>query len=575
MLSPPRTLDTSGARRRPWPLAALLGLAACTGDAQEPTSDTTEPSGSASGTTSTGTADEPPTSAPDPSSSTATATTLEPTTTGTTEPIADEDTTTTGTSTGDTSTSDATSTSTTGSSTSDTTDTGTEGSTGDPVLPCDAPDLEHAPPVVMIDGLTAVPIDILDLDAGVTIDAVTKKVTASATLQFRTGGQDGHPLFDLRQTILGATLDGDPVAPAMMAFHDLGGGPGADMRVLAVDLPACSEHTLVFNYEIKTPNAPQSKGLIWEGNTTRFKWDSWSSDLWPARYLEAWFPANLIYDRFPVALEIQLFNAAFPHVVATNAVVTDLGPHHWQLAFPAHYTALSPMFVVVAEGRVERMSVAIDLVDATDLTLELWKDIDVGVTLTDFRAAVEAALNQAVATVGPYPHGDRFVAYAWNELSRSMEYAGATTTVPQYADHETFHSWWGRALRPATQNDGWIDEAWDMHSVTIGFNETPIDFFADPVVLCPENPWIRITPDAAYDVGEAVFAGIAAMVGSPALQAAMKEFYTLHADDLVTTAQLEQHLYCTLAEPGVRAVFHRFVHGNFGDPAPPPPDYCD
>lgn len=545
-------------------LACLLALAACQAD-DDGMSPAEASTGQPASTDDTG---GPTTGPHDPTSSTS-----ETGATDTTEPAADA-TSTTSTGDIDTSTGDISTTST--SDTSDTTATTADQTTGDLDDDCGAAELIHAPPAAEVDGLTAVPIDIFKNTAVVTIDAATKKVTAVATLEFRLGPVGGDPLFDLRQPVLTAELDGQSIPPQLLAAHDLGGGPGAELRVLAADLPPCSAHTLVLTYEIIKPNAPQSKAIVWEGDTTRLKWDSWNSDLWPGRYLESWFPANLIYDHFPFTLELTLLNSNFPHALATNGALEQLADHHWKISYPGQYTALSPMFVLVAESRVDRSTVELDLVDATSLTLELWKDKDVPTTLPEFQAILAPVLDDLVTTVGPYPHGDRFVAYAWNDPSRSMEYDGATTTTPESADHETFHSWWGRSVKPATQNDGWIDEAWDMHSVTVGFNETPIDMFADPVTLSPKNPWIRITPGESYTVGEQVFAGIGAMVGTPALRAAMTEFYTAHTHDQVTTAQLEQHLFCVLNnEAGVRAVFHRFVYGYDGEPAPVPPDFCD
>ncbi len=544
-------------------VACTLTLSAC-GDAGE-TSTTSETSSSSSTAATTGapTSTDPTTSPPDPSTTTSDTTSTSDTSSDTTEPIADD--TTTSSTTDPTTTTEDPSTSTT----STTTDTGTTGDADDACA------IEHAPPVTQVDGLTAVPIDILDLSAVVTIDAATKSANATATLHFRVGPDAGSPLFDLRQVIVGAALDGDPIDPILLKARDLGGGPGATMRVLNAPLLACSEHTLELTYKLQKPGSPESKDLVWEGQTTRVKWDSWNSDLWPGRYLEAWFPANLIFDRFPFDLDITLSNSQVPHLLATNGALETPDDHHWQISYPPSFTALSPMFVLVAADRVETSTVIVDLVDDTKLTLELWRDLDSATDLPTFQSALQLSFDTFIPQVGPYAHGDRFVGYAWNDPGRSMEYDGATTTILEAADHELFHSWWGRSIKPATQNDGWIDEAWDMHSVTIGFNETPIDFMDDPVTLSSQNPWVRITPDAAYDTGERVFAGIAAMVGTAELQLVMRTFYAEHTGELVTTAQLERYLFCSLGEPGVRAVFHRFVYGQFGDPAAPPPDYCD
>jgi len=51
-------------------------------------------------------------------------------------------------------------------------------------------------------------------------------------------------MFDLRQTIEDAALDGSAISPTDMPAVDLGGGPGAEMRVLHRELAAGSEHVL-------------------------------------------------------------------------------------------------------------------------------------------------------------------------------------------------------------------------------------------------------------------------------------------------------------------------------------------
>lgn len=531
---------------------------ACGDDGAAPPGTTTDAAGTSTGAPTTG-EPAPSTGAPDPTtgdaddSSTSTSSTGGPA--DTTGPVADD-----------------TTTARPDDSTGDT--TGVVDTTGDVNDECDVPALLHAPPVTLKDGLTAVPIDILDASAVVTIDAMTKKAAAEATVQFQLGPDGGDPVFDLRQTILSATLDGVDVEPAQLAAHDLGGGPDAEMRVLAVDLPPCSEHTLVLHYDINTPDVPVAKGMQWD--QTRVKWDAWNSDLYAARYLEQWFPANLIYDRFPFTLELELLNNPAKHLLATNGLSNSPEQNHWIVTWPDSSTALSMMFVLAASDRVETKTVMVDLPDNTKIALELWRDLTLPIQLAGFQTDMQGFLNEFVTTVGPYPHGDRFVAYAWDNPTRSMEYDGGTTTSPDAADHETFHSWWGRSIKPATQNDGWIDEAWDMHSVTIGFNETPLDFMADPVVLASTNPWNRVTPDDSYIVGEQVFAGIGAMVGTAKLQMAMHNFFAAHVGEFITTAQLERHLFCELDnEAGVRAAFRRFVYGLDGEPPPPPNDYCD
>jgi hypothetical protein len=65
-----------------------------------------------------------------------------------------------------------------------------------------------APPVKMVDGLVAVPIDIQQLDARVLFDIATRKAKVETILHFLMGNTDGNPIFDLRQDIQEAYLRG-------------------------------------------------------------------------------------------------------------------------------------------------------------------------------------------------------------------------------------------------------------------------------------------------------------------------------------------------------------------------------
>ena len=530
-------------------LHGLLTLAAC-GDAG--TGAETDSDGSAtSGEPSTG---ESPTTTPD-----------EPTT---------GDSATDDSPTGDASTGDAT----TGSSGDPTTDssTGTGGSTtGVNDEACATPDLLAGPPVETVDGLVAVPIDITTVDAKVVIDAATKTALAEATMLFRTGSQDGHPIFDLRQEVVTATLDGTPVDPLELALHDFGLGLDFGLRILERELPACTDHTLVLTYAIEQPNAPESRAMVWQPGSTRVKWDLWSTDLYPGRYLEQWFPANLVHDKFAFGLDLELKASDFEHTLVSNGAVELIGASHWKVDYPPTFTALSPMLVLVANDRVVAQTQELALANDVKVTLDLYQDFDVGADLTAVTADITETMDEFIASTGAYAHGDRLTVYLWNEATRSMEYDGAATTRVDALAHELFHSWYGRGVKPASQNDGWIDEAWDVHSVDFGFNEAPLDFDAPPVELASPSPWNRITPTTAYFEGEQVFAGLAAMLGIPVLRALMADFYGMHVLEVVTTRDLERHIYCASSDPQVLATFHRFVYGEGGVAPAPPANFCD
>jgi hypothetical protein len=81
-----------------------------------------------------------------------------------------------------------------------------------------------APPVKLVDGLVAVPIDIQHIDAKMIFDGATKDGIGDATLEFITGPKNGNPIFDLRQEITAAWLDGMELPITKIAHHDFGGG---------------------------------------------------------------------------------------------------------------------------------------------------------------------------------------------------------------------------------------------------------------------------------------------------------------------------------------------------------------
>ena len=90
-----------------------------------------------------------------------------------------------------------------------------------------------APPGKTVDGLAAVPMDIQQITAALTFDGATSSGTGDATIDFVVGPGGGCPIFDLRQTVTAAWLDGVPLALAQVALHDFGGGVGAELRIVA------------------------------------------------------------------------------------------------------------------------------------------------------------------------------------------------------------------------------------------------------------------------------------------------------------------------------------------------------
>ena len=146
--------------------------------------------------------------------------------------------------------------------------------------------------------------------------------------------------------------------------------------------------------------------------------------------------------------------------------------------------------------------------------------------------------------------------------AQRMQFKLAVSSPADALEHEVFHSWWARGLKPASQNDGWIDEAWAVYHDGGAAQQTPFDFREPPVRLCPRTPWNRATLIDSYRKGSRFFAGVAALVGVDRLHALMREFYDLHAPGVITTAQLEAHLMDRTNDEVLHRAFARWIYGR-------------
>lgn len=426
-----------------------------------------------------------------------------------------------------------------------------------------------APPVVTVDGLLAVPIDIQTIQAGLLFDGNTSSGTGDATIEFIVGPTAGNPIFDLRQTNLTAAwLDGVPIAVGDIALHDFGGGANAQLRILSSVLAAGSTHTLRVTYGLGTPQAGGSPPtLVWAAGprlTFRFQ----MTDLSAGRYLEAWIPANLIFDQFELTLTLQVLNTPVAHTVITNGTAASLGTNHWSIAFPSRSAAFSPLVELRAANTVTSLTDSTVLpVSGTNVTIEAWKlASDAATNLATQINSIKTFLAANENSTGSYLHGNRFVAFF---IGGGMEYDGGTTTGTGALQHETFHSWWARGLKPASQADAWFDEAWTKYNDAGAGSSAAFDFTDPPVELCWRNPWIRVTNDLAYTKGKEFFDGAAALIGVAGLNARMKDFYNERNARPATTAQLEEFLVARSGNADLVDGFHRFVYG-YPDPSPVP-----
>ncbi|RJX27385.1 MAG: hypothetical protein C4531_14000 [Desulfurivibrio sp.] len=430
--------------------------------------------------------------------------------------------------------------------------------------------LELAPRPKAVDGLWAVPVDISRITATLTFNAAAATGTGSALLEFRLGRHSGNPVFDLRQTITGLWLDGDAIPPGQAGHHDMGGGPNAELRVLERVLAAGTSHELQITYSLGLPQSPMVGSylpqLSWAAGP-RLTFNFGFTDLVPGRYLEAWVPANLVFDQFELLLTLQIVNTAIAHTLITNGSVTTLGVNHWQAAFPAAGAAFSPLVELrPADALTSLFDTVVLPGSGATVTIEAWKTLANPANLAIQVNNLKTYLAENATAIGPYPHGERFVAFIHQG---GMEYDGATTTGQSALRHETYHSWWGRGLKPAGQPHAWLDEAWTSYQIDSGPLSVPFDFAAAPVELCPQNPWVRKTAGLSYSKGTTFWQGMAGFVGTTALDGLMRDFYAEWDGKPVRTTAVEEYLLRRVGDPLIVDAFHRFVYG-FADPSPAP-----
>jgi len=406
------------------------------------------------------------------------------------------------------------------------------------------------PPVRLDDGRTAVPIDIDRVEASVTFDLVEKEASVSAAVDFVIDGPDGCPVFDLRQPVGSLRLDGEPL-PGEAFFHqDLGGGEGAGVAMLDRSLAAGSRHRLELQYRLMTPEATGAVPIDWDDGV---RFDFWMSDLHPGRYLEMWLPANLCHDRFALGLDVRVLGTKVEHTLITNGAQQG-----WRVDYPAHFTSLSPMLVLQPSHTLEIRT------RPAQLTV---RSSECDADLAACEADIAAWLVYNAERYGPWVHGERFTAVL-RPPGRGMEYDGATTAAVAALEHEVFHSWFGRGVKPARASDGWIDEAWTSWATSSRRREegrfavVELGLDEPPVLLYPPHPWSRYTPIESYRDGARLFAGLAHLLGgADRMRQSMADWYRAHAGGFVSTNGLQNHL-TEWSGVDVGPWFERYVHGG-------------
>jgi hypothetical protein len=231
---------------------------------------------------------------------------------------------------------------------------------------------------------------------------------------------------------------------------------------------------------------------------------------------------------------------AIPHTPITNGAVTAVGLNHWSVAFPARFSALSPLLELRATDTLSSMTDTVTLpVSGATVAIEAWKlaggPVDLGAQIANLKTWLAANEQSS----GPYVHGGRFVV---SFPVGGMEYEGGATTgvgALRPRDLPQLVRPWPEAGLPARRVVGrGLDRLHDLGAL----GSAPFDFSNPPVELRPQNPWVRVTAGDSYTDGEAFFQGVAWVMGAPALRSRMRELYLERHDRPVTTMDLEELL---------------------------------
>ena len=413
------------------------------------------------------------------------------------------------------------------------------------------------------------PVDIDRMAASVRFDVAAGEAAVSAHVEMRLEGHDGFPVFDLRQRIDSASFDGEELPPDALAYCDMGAGHDARMRAVDVACTAGSRHHLDLRYRLGTPDAAGALPVGWSPSGDSVAWDLWMSDLEPGRYLEMWFPANLCHDAMAIEVDVEVAGTDRPHLLLANGAVAERGRgSRWAVRYPDTFTSLSPLLVLAPKDAVEVRSAGVSAagrpMNVTVAGLRGPTD-----DLAPVVADLASWLSYFTARYGRWAHGDEFLAVVW-EAPRGMEYDGATTASSPALEHEVFHSWFGRGVKPARGCDGWIDEAmatWATSSRRDGGGRCGVEELGldePPVLLCPAHPWSRHTPREAYAAGGRLMAGLAHMAGGAgALRSALAGWHQAYAGAAATTEDLASHLQSWCGQD-LGPWWDRYVYGSDG-----------
>ncbi len=447
-----------------------------------------------------------------------------------------------------------------------------------PAEPCGRVDLLQAPPPRDEPGVgRLVPVDIDSTELYVTIDTETQSLSATSWTRFVAGPQEGRSVLQLlRQpaTLRIDHVDLDPASLERIVVSD----PPRSLVVLPEVFEPCSDHQVEVTYSVTPDDVGPARLPRLEIGPEAAWWSSAQEDGEPDSMLEVWMVSNLLFDRFPITLSVDLWGTDAPHALAANADVYEAEEGSWLVEFPTRQKHGS-FWVLYPSDAVETATRSVPLPGGRAVEIDARRFVfDDGVDLAAVLDEAEATLLEYDERLGPYLHGDRYLAWMRSDLAVSMEYEGATLSTPGALKHEMAHSWWARGVAPVSDHHGWMDEGVALWATGAQpFLSTPVPVDTPGVrLLTGEDDWSGASLGPQHYVqGAIVFAGIADRVGVDNLLGVLSAFLEEQGPVAISTEELERLLYCELGErPYVLDMFHAKVRGLEGSAPTPPDPYC-
>ncbi|WP_127717653.1 hypothetical protein [Halobacteriovorax sp. HLS] len=297
--------------------------------------------------------------------------------------------------------------------------------------------LHQAPPSLNLgrDAL-GVFVDFKTAHSVLSYDISKRKLTASTKIKF-IQESNGKPIFDLVETPTKIMINGKEVSSQTTSLDGV-----STVRYLDRTLQA-GAHELVIENEI-------TSNLSWSSDYVRSAF--WMSDLSDRQYLEQYLPTNLEFDQYENNFEIKILNSEVEHVLYTNGEVTELERNHWQVKYPATFTASSLFYHLSKKGLKDELKKVYKSIDGREIPVTVYSNQSV----TRFMNKALSVLAELEKDYGPWPHPQLII---YGAGSGGMEYCGATITSFSALGHELIHSYFARGIMPAHGNSGWVDEA--------------------------------------------------------------------------------------------------------------------